>query len=162
VNLSEWLDGFKDLHKRAKSRTLDAKDLATYQAAREELAGVLVSTQRLSLQPGQKARRTLRAARALQVDIDIGSRTMRGLTQQVSAGGFGALLCPWPQLGESVQVALRLPGGEMVKATARVVEVHEQGGNARVSFEFVRLGEAEVERLETFVFDAVLEQFQGP
>jgi hypothetical protein len=162
VNLSEWLNGFKDLHERAKSRTLDAKDLATYHAAREELAGVLVSAQRLSLQPGQKARRALGTARALQVDIEFGSRTMRGLTQQVSAGGFAALLSPWPLRGESVQVALRLPGSEMVKATARVVEVREQGGNARVSFEFVNLGEAEVERLEMFVFDAVLEQFQGP
>ena len=39
-----------------------------------------------------------------------------------------------------------------------MVEVKPQAGNAQVWFRWVGLSEAETERLEVFVFDAVLEQ----
>jgi hypothetical protein len=161
MSLGEWLNGFRDLHQRAKRDSLTAEERATYHAAREELAEVILTAQRISLPSGKKARQALRAARALQVDIEFGSRTLRGLTHQVSPGGFGALLSPWPLLGETVSVTLRLTGDELLRARARVVEAREQGGHARVSFEFVGLSDSDVERLEVFVFDAILEQFQA-
>jgi len=161
MNLEEWLSGFRDLHDQAKRGTLRAEDVAVYHVAREELAHVLLAAQRVSVLRTQPARRVLRAARALPVDIEFGGRTVRALTHQVSVGGFGALLSPWLRCGESVSSALRLPEGELLRTAARVVEVRDEVGHARVSFEFTGLSDADVERLETFVFDAVLDQYNA-
>ena len=60
-----------------------------------------------------------------------------------------------------LEVALRIPGGEPLRGRARVQEVRPQLGVARVGFELLGLAEAELERLEVFVFDAVLGRLQG-
>jgi len=99
-------------------------------------------------------------ARALQVDIAFHDGTVRAMTLQVSPGGFGALVARPPRVDDELKVVLRIPGGESLQANARAVEVKQQAGNALVSFQFVGLDESEVERMEMFVFDAVLEQFR--
>ena len=48
-----------------------------------------------------------------------------------------------------------------IECLERVVEVKQQAGTVRASLQLIGLDEAEVERLEMFVFDAVLEQMQG-
>ena len=60
--------------------------------------------------------------------------------------------------GAGAKVSLRIPGQDPVACVARVVDVKVLPGNARAAFAFVGLPPAEVERLETFVFDSVLEQ----
>jgi len=82
------------------------------------------------------------------------------MTLQVSAGGFGALVARPPPVGDEVKVVLRIPGAEPLQANAQAVEVKQQVGNSHVSFQFVGLDESEVERLEMFVFDAVLAQLK--
>ena len=62
---AEWVKAFRDLHERAKRGALDGRDRSDYLAARDELARVLLATQRVALQPGQRPRRALRVARAL-------------------------------------------------------------------------------------------------
>ena len=57
-------------------------------------------------------------------------------------------------------IALILPGGQPLQAAARVVAVKEFLGGANTSFQFVGLEVPEVERLEMFVFDALLDQLQ--
>jgi len=156
-----WLKAFRYLHDKAKRGTIEPRDRQDYLAARDELARVLLSAQRVAIQPGLCPRRALRVARALQVDIAFPDGTVRAMTLQLSSGGFGALVARPPTLDDEVQVVLRIPGGEPLKAAARVVEVKKQAGNANVSFQFVGLDESEVERLEVFVFDAVLAQLQG-
>jgi hypothetical protein len=42
-----------------------------------------------------------------------------------------------------------------------VVEAKALAGNVRVSFQFLNLTEAEIEQLELFVFDTVLQQLAG-
>ena len=77
----------------------------------------------------------------------------------MSSGGFGALLTRAPQVGEQVKIALRVPGSRKLQARARVVDVKQRLENATASFQFVDLDEPEIERMEVFVYDAILEQF---
>jgi hypothetical protein len=158
MGLVDWLKSFRALHARAKGGALNPTELAGYRAGRDELARALLAAQQVMMKPGELPRRQLRAARALQVDIDFGKDKLRAMTLDVSAGGFGALLARPPVPGDAARVSLRLPGQEPIAGVARVADVRVQPGNARVAFAFTGLGGDEVERLETFVFDSVLDQ----
>jgi len=158
--LSDWLKEFRAVHAEAKRGGLSAERLAEYHAARDELARALLSAQHVALEPGQKPRRALRVSHALPAEIGFFDRTVKVATRSVSSGGFASLLARPPKVGEEVKVTLRMPGGEVIQAAARVVEVKSQTGSAHVSFAWLALSEAEVERIELFVFDAVLEQLQ--
>jgi PilZ domain-containing protein len=160
MGLAEWLKEFRELHGQAKRKELARPDLAGYHAARDELARALLAAQHVALQPGQKPRRVLRVSRALQADLEFVDGSVRAMTLEVGAGGFAALLAKPPRANEELKVSLRVPGGEPLRADARVVDVKAQPGNARACFQFVGLGEDDVERLEMFAFDAVLEQLQ--
>jgi PilZ domain len=159
--LSEWLKGFRALHEKAKQGALTGRDLTHYQAARDELARALLAAQHVALQPGRRPRRMLRIARALQADLEFHDGNERAMTLDVSPGGFSALLSRPPRVDDEVKVSLRIPGGEPLRSIARVLEVKQQVGNVRACFAFAGLAESEVDRLETFVFDAVLAQLQG-
>ena len=161
MSLGESLEEFRDLHEKAKSGALGLPVMAKYHADRDELAHLLLSGQHVALLPGQRPRRDLRVARALQANIEFDGDTVRAVTLQVSSGGFGALLTRTPQVGEEVKIALRIPGSRKLQAGARVVDVKQRLDNATASFQFVDLDELEVERMEVFVFDAILEQFES-
>jgi PilZ domain len=103
----------------------------------------------------------LRAARAFQVDVSSSTATVRAVTLQVSSRGFGALLRAPARVGYEVKATLSLPGKERLRVSARVAEVQQLAGNARVSFAFVDLDTSDVEWLEVIVFDALLEQLRG-
>ncbi len=158
MNLGESLEEFRGLHEEAKSGALGSPDMAKYYAARDEVAHLLLAEQHVGLLAGQRPRRALRVARALQADIEVDGDTVRGVTLQVSSGGFGALLTCAPRVGEEVKIALRIPGSRKLLSRARVVDVKQRLENATASFQFVDLDEPEVERMEVFVFDAILEQ----
>ncbi len=160
MGLTESLEELRDLHGRARAGALGPPDQAAYRAARGKLAHLVLSAQHLALLPGQRPRRSLRAARALQSEIEFHDGTVRAKTLQLSSGGFAALLANAPHVGEDVKVALGLPGGQPLNAAARVVGVKEFLGGANTSFQFVDLEVPEVERLETFVFDALLDEIQ--
>jgi hypothetical protein len=160
MDFREWLTQFRQLHDAAKRGMLKSPSLADYHAARDELARALLAAQHVAIEPGHRPRRQLRALRALQVDVAFFDGTLRATTRQVSSGGFSALLAHAPKVGEEAKVTLRLPGTDPLQAGARVVETKPQAGNAHVSFQWVGLGEEDGERLEVFVFDAVLEELK--
>ncbi|GEJ57163.1 PilZ domain-containing protein [Anaeromyxobacter diazotrophicus] len=162
MSFADWLREFRALHEKSKQGALRAGELAAYRAGRDELARAFLAAQRMALPAGVLPRHALRVPRALQVDLEFMDGTVRAMTVDVSAGGFGALLAKPPRVGEELKVSLRVPGGgEPLKAEARVVDVKSQVGTARASFQLGRLEEADAERLETLVFDAVLERLQG-
>lgn len=161
AGLAEWLQGFRQMHEKARRGALDERELATYRAGRDELARALLAVQRLTLRPGETARKALRVARALQLDLDFVTSAERAVTIDLSAGGFSCLLAKAPPVGDEVGFSLRLPAAEALAGRARVQDVKVLPGNVRVSFAFVRQGEAEKERVELFVFDTVLAQLQG-
>ncbi len=160
MGLTESLEEFRTLHDGAKAGTLGSPDLANYHAVRDKLADLLLSAQSIALLPGKRPRRMLRAARALLADIEFHDGSVRAMTLQVSSGGFAALLARGPQVGEDVEVTLRIPGGQPLHAGARAVSVKEYLGNANTSFQFVSLDAAEVERMEVFVFDTLLDELK--
>jgi hypothetical protein len=162
VGLADWLRRFKVLHARARAGTLDRAELATYHGARDELARALLAAQRLTLAPGLAPRRSLRVARALQADLEFHDGTVRAITLDVSSGGFSSKLAKAPRVDDEVKVMLRVPGGEPVRTTARALDVKPLAGTHRVAFRFVSLSEEDAERIELYVFDAVLEQLHEP
>jgi PilZ domain len=158
MDLGQWLQGFRSMHERARSGSLKPAERAEYLGAREELARALVAAQRLTVQPGQTPRSTLRVARALQVDLESPVRKDRLTTFDVSLGGFSALLTKAPAADEELTATLRLPGDEPLTCRTVVAATKVQPGNVRVSFAFRGLAEPDRERLEVAIFDAVLAQ----
>jgi hypothetical protein len=161
MSLEDWFHSFKELHEKARRGTLAPGENATYSAARDELARAMLAAQRLTLRPGETARRALRVARALQVDLDLGTSAERSVTLDVSAGGFSTQLAATPTVGDEAKVTLRLPGNVEFRCQARITGVRPQLGSVRVSAQFLGLSDAEREQLELVVLDAVLAQLEG-
>jgi hypothetical protein len=160
MSLREWLILFKATHEKARNGALSGEALAAYRSGRDELARALLGAQAASIRPGETPRRVLRVARALQADLEWSVDKVRAVTQDVSSGGFSALLAKSPPTDEEVRVQLRLPGAEMVSARARVVGAQTQPASVRVSFAFSQLGPAERDKVEFVVFDTVLSQIK--
>jgi hypothetical protein len=158
---ADWLRGFRELHERARQRSLNAGEEETYLAMREELARAMLAAQRLSLKPGETPRRALRVARALQLDLELGAINQRTVTLDLSTGGFSTLLAKPPGLGEEVKISMRLPASEPLTCRARITEVKPLAGSARVSAQFLELPAADLERLEFYIVDAVLALLAG-
>ena len=158
MDLAQWLVTFRALHERARRGDLTGPEAADYRGGREELARALVAAQRLSVPAGASPRQSLRVARALQVEVESPLRTERVTTFDLSLGGFSAPMSRAPALDEPLTARLRLPGTEPLAAEVRVADARPQPGNVRVSFAFKGLPEADRERLELAIFDAVLAQ----
>jgi hypothetical protein len=161
MSLAAWLLQFRDLHERARRKTLNERDLATYKLGRDELARALLAAQRLTLKPGETPRQALRVARALQIDLDLLTSRERAISIDLSTGGFSCLLAKSPPLGDEVGYSMRVPASEPLAGRARIADVKPHAGNVRVAFQFVGMAPEERERLEMFVFDSVLAQLSG-
>src|SRR5512137_250914 len=160
MSLRDWLVRFKAQHEQARGGTLTADGMADYRAGRDELARALLGAQVAQLRPGETPRQVLRVARALQADLEWSVDRVRVVTQDLSAGGFSALLAKAPPTDEEVKVQLRLPGAEMLSARAKVVGAQAQPASVRVSFAFSQMGAAERDKVEFVVFDTVLSQIK--
>jgi PilZ domain len=161
MSLGAWLSQFRDLHERARRKTLGEQDLATYRLGRDELARALLAAQRLTLKPGETPRQALRVARALQIDLDLLTSRERAISIDLSTGGFSCLLAKSPPLGDEVGFSMRIPASEPLAGRARIADVKPHSGNVRVAFQFVGLPAEDRERVEMFVFDTVLSQLSG-
>jgi len=156
MNLKAWVAHFRSLHEKARAGTLTEAGWAEYRAGRDELARAMLAAQRAGLRPGETPRQALRVARALQADLEWTTDKVRAVTLDVSTGGFAVLLAKPPPRDEAVRVTLRIPGGEVVGAEARVAGVQVQPAAVRVALAFSRIADSERERLELLVFDTVL------
>ena len=156
--LAEWILSFRALHEKARRGPLQGAELSRYRAGRDELARALLVAQRLQLKPGEMPRRALRVARALQVELDLGTAHLRSVTVDISIGGFSCLLAKAPALGDDVGFSLRMPLSEPIAGRAGVQDVKSLPGNVRVAFMFKGITDADRERMEMFVFDTVLAQ----
>jgi hypothetical protein len=158
MGLADWLAAFRDLHEQAVAGTLAEGGWVVYRQGREELARALLAAQRLALKPGETPRQALRVARALQVDLEWPKGEVRALTVDLSVGGFATLLARAPASSDDVKYALKLPGGAVVKGTARVADIRVQPFNVRVALAFRDLAEPDRDRIELVIFDTVLQQ----
>jgi hypothetical protein len=156
--LAEWILGFRALHEKARRGGLRDADATRYRVGRDELARALLVAQRLQLKPGETARRALRVARALQVELDLGTSRQRAVTIDISTGGFCCMVPRAPALMDEVGFTLRLPVAEPLAGRATVQDVKALPGSVRVAFMFKTISDADRERMEMLVFDTVLAQ----
>lgn len=146
----------KALHQQAKQGTLSLADVKVYREACEQLARSLVAAQRLPVDPTKPARRTFRVAQGLQVDLDLNRGRERLMTQDVSCGGFAALMREAPGEKETPGFTLKLPGkAEPLIGRVKVTGSVARPGSARVSFAFEGLTEKQLADLELTLFDIV-------
>jgi len=143
------------LHCRAKDGGLERADLDLYHTERATLVRVLVARQ--PLEPGQLPRRSLRVSCHLTALIDFGDQTEPGTTVDISTGGCAVLLDHHRPVGFECQAAISIPGGEPVRARARVVYVRPDAHRFRVGIEFTSMSGSDTERLDLLVFDTLLE-----
>jgi len=161
MGLRDWVKEFGVLHAQARIGALTLPERQKYLAGREELAAALLAAQRLELKDGMMARQSVRVQRTLPADITVDGVHERGMTLDISVGGFAAMLGPNAKVGDHAQVAIKLPGGEgLLESGASVVNVRPHGGVFRVSFAFVDMPAAARERLGFLIFDVVLETFK--
>jgi c-di-GMP-binding flagellar brake protein YcgR len=90
------------------------------------------------------------------VDLVVAGESMRAVTRDISVGGFGAMLDRMLPAEERVTYSLRIQGPSPLNGEARIIDMKSIGGRIRGSFGFVDLSGADRERLELFVFDAIL------
>src|SRR5512135_2191872 len=140
-----WLKRFRALHAAAKKGGLSPADLVSYRSGRDELARALLAAQNATVRAGESPRRQLRAALALQLELDLGREKVKALTLDVSSGGVGLLLAKPPVLGDMLKASLRLPGQDPVAGVVRVVDVKVLPGNARGALAWNALPAGEVE-----------------
>jgi hypothetical protein len=159
MQLQGWLVEFCKLHERAHQGTLTAEEHAQYLAARDELAKAVLKAQRIVLHGGQQARQRLRAALALQVTLQLPTGKLSTLTNDISSGGFSALVSSAPGPGLVVPFSLRLSKDKPpIEGKARLVGVDPGASSMRVAFTFEDLAPESVERIELVVFDSLVAQ----
>jgi hypothetical protein len=161
LKLSDWIAGFCQLHERAKAGGLAPAEKTQYLSARDELAGALVTAQRLTLKDGETPRQAMRVARAMPVEMELAKGWVSALTQDVSVGGLSALVSASPPVGSRLQFRLKIGRGEEpLSGALRVVSVIEQKGAARLCASFEQLTPNHRERLEFMLFDNVVAHFK--
>jgi hypothetical protein len=154
-----FVEQFRALHARARKGGLLESEKRSYVSAREQFAKALTAAQGLSLPSGQSARRSFRVAQGMQVDLTFSTEQVRSMTLDVSCGGFSVMLHKPPPESETPGFSLRLPGSAApLVGRARLASVQRKIGTHRVSFAIEGLSEKELERLETILFDLVLER----
>jgi len=158
--LGDWVTGFRELHEKARRGGLLGSERVTYLAQRDELGRMMLAAQRLSLRPGMTPRRMVRVARALQLDLELEGQKLRCFTIDFSTGGFSTTVPRAPSIGTDMSASLRLPAEAPVVCRARITDVRPLGDNHRISVRFLDLTSSDRERLELFVFDAVLAQLR--
>lgn len=157
MSLIAWLAEFQGAHNRARNNELRAEEMSQYMAQRDELARMLLGAQQLLITPGQMPRRALRVSRVLPVQLTLASGVTKANTLDISAGGFATVLEAPVAPGTPVPFNLELAAGATIEGNARVVASKHHGMLHRVALTFHNLPEADHDRLEFAVFDAVLE-----
>lgn len=155
---TEWMTGFRATHEKAKAKQLSENQYKSYLEMREELARSLVAAQSLTVPEGQSSRRYFRVAQMLKIEI---ASTYQTMTRHVSRSGFSVTLATQFKVGEEISFSLTLTReGDPVTGKAKVVSAVKQGGGWLTSFSIEVISEANSERLESALFDAVLARFK--
>jgi hypothetical protein len=160
MDLAKWIANFRVLHQKARTNSLTGPEQGEYLEGRNELARAVLASQKTTLAPGETPRQALRATRVLPVEIDVGGRPRPFLTLDVYSGGFSAIVGD-PVQGK-VRFSLKLPSeNERIEGEAVCVQSEKQPGRTRCSFRFENLGAVAREKVEMFVFDALLENLKS-
>ena len=156
--LPAWLAAFRGLHQRARAGRLSPAAQREYLTIRAELGRMLLVAQQITREFGHGARQSVRVAWALQVDLQFGAERVRAVTLDVSRGGFAALLGAAPPAGSTVEFSIRLPGDERIAGKAKLAAALPRESDVRASFAFTEVSERALDRLESALFDQILDR----
>jgi hypothetical protein len=160
MGLQQWLDGFCKLHEQVRAGTLAKSDQAKYIAGRDELARALLKAQQITLQPGELPRRSLRAATALQISLQLPSGPLQTITRDIGSGGYSVRVSSAPAVGAIVIFSLRLSTKDVIEGSSRLLNLSPVSESRRASFCFENLPAEVTERIEMTVFDAIVSQLK--
>jgi hypothetical protein len=154
---SEWMARFRVTHERSKANILNEDQMRDYLGMREELARSLISAQSLQTPDGAPARKHFRVAQMYKIEIATVSQAM---TKMVSCSGFSVMMAAEMKVGQEEPFTLTLGRGiTAVSGKAKVVSTSKQG-QWLISFAITQIADADAERLESALFDAVLARFK--
>lgn len=157
MSTADWFKDFRNMHDKAKRKVLTPPEKRLYQAAKEQFAKAMCAAQGLTLKPGETARLNMRISQVMPVELSLAREMVKAATMDISLGGFSSTLAVFPEANELVGYIIKLPGGvEPLVGRAQAVSMVRKPGNARVSFAFQGLSEADSERLELVLFDSAL------
>jgi len=155
---SEWISRFRITHEKAKAGGLNEIERKQYLGMREELARSLVNAQSLAVPEGQNARRHFRVAQLFQVEV---KNLYKTVTRELSSSGFSAMVAAELKPGDTVPFKLTVNRAvDPVSGIAKVVSAVKAQGAFRTSFVIETMSDANVEILESALFDAVLARFK--
>jgi hypothetical protein len=158
----DWISDFAKLHEKAKKTMLDGEELKLYCSGRDELTRAMLVAQGLTAKAGETPRQFLRVARTVPIALELPTGLVHALTIDIGRGGFAATLDKAPPETESVPFTLTLPAGRApVFGRCKLVTAARQQGNVGAGFAFQDLSEADADRIESFVLDAVIKRLRG-
>lgn len=154
MNPSQWIASFRALHERVSRGEANEDDRRRHKAMREELAVSLLASQGQEAPPGGPARKHFRVPQVFPVEVN---NIYRVVTKDISRSGFSAMINATLEVGQEVTFSLTLTrGAPPITGRARVAVLTKLVGTSRVGFAIDSLNDADAERLEMALFDAVL------
>ncbi len=154
----QWLSGFREQHEKMRAGRLSEGETRRYLSMREELARSLASSQGLTVPEGQNARKFFRVAQVYTVEIN---NLYKGLTKDISRSGFSTIVPTSMKEGDPLAFSFVLKRGEdPVTGRGKVITALKQQGNTRISCSIDTISDANAERLEMALFDAVLSRIK--
>jgi hypothetical protein len=155
ARLKQWMAQFCGWHEQYRKGELGEESLPLYREARGDLIDMLIVAQRLEIRT-DGARRALRMARALQVELDLPTGRVMALTQDISTGGLSALVGQAPPVGAMLSFRLKLGRGiEPIAGRARVVAAIPMQGSVRMAIAFETIEQGARDHIEDLVLDAI-------
>jgi hypothetical protein len=149
---------FRELHERYKLDGVIPAEGSLYAVLRDELCSAVLRSQRVGLQPGQKARQMVRVAVARKILLTVADSPVNTMTCDLGLGGFAAFVNSDLPVGSPCEFELTT-GGQTLRGLARVVGCvrHVSGGAThRASFALETMNSDNRARLEVAVLDAAL------
>jgi hypothetical protein len=157
MGFSGSLDEFRLLHDRAAQGTgPSAQEKALYDQAKDDLARVLLTMQRVPVRSHESPRDLLKVERSVYVDLCVRSCWSRGTTFEISRRQFSVRLTSTLPRGEWVDTRVYLGPDVTISSFAEVASTFVDKGYIRTVFAFAPLSASDEERLERFVFDTIL------
>jgi len=159
--LPEFVAQLSELHAKAKKNQLLPDEKASYDRDRDDLARMLVAAAKITLKPGETARRALRVPRALPVVLTVGGATSKAVTSEISSLGFSVMLGGGAAKFQGpVQFKLKLPGAVEVSGNCLVVLAGGMTQAGRLGFSITEISDDDREAITMAVFDEVLEKLK--
>jgi hypothetical protein len=156
---AQWIATFRALHDQAKRGPLDPNQASRYVAMKDELARSLIQAEGKTLDASAPPRRVLRVPTVHQIEV---GGIHKATTSELSCAGFTALIPSMMKEGMLIGFILTLSRSqEPVRGDAIVqTAVRQPNSLIRLTCQFAKMEENQLERIEAVLFDVALTRFR--